>query len=168
MLLHWPHDGLAMESSLDALVSLQERGLVRHIGVSNYRSELLEQAAQHAKLLCTQLEFHVYLHVDPVLAVARKHGIQVAAYCPIARGQVMGDALLQRIGSVHGATAAQVALRWLTLQDGVVAVPKSVTPSRIEENLASLSLTLSEEERSQIDALDTQGRLIDPPFVSWD
>lgn len=168
MLLHWPHTGYPWQRSLDALVVLQDRGLVRHIGVSNYRSELLAQAAAHAPLRSTQLEFHVYLHVDPVLAVAREHGMAVAAYCPLARGKVVEDPLLARIGESHGRSAAQVALRWLVQQDNVVAIPKSSHPARLEANLAALDFALTPAEMRAIDALGRGERLIDPPFCTWD
>lgn len=168
MLLHWPHDGVSLERSLDALVALQQRGLVRHIGVSNYHSKLLARAADHAPLFCTQLEYHVFLHVGPVLEVARQASMKVAAYCPLARGGVVDTPLLREIGMNHGCTAAQVALRWLTMQDGVVAVPKSTTPSRIVENLASLEVVLTHDERKRIDELNRDQRLIDPDFVEWD
>ena len=168
MLLHWPHEDFPVEASLDGLVALQQRGLVRHIGVSNYRSGLLERAAAHAQLFCTQLEYHVYLHVEPVLAVARARGIKVAAYCPLARGGVVGDPVLEAIGAARGRSAADVALRWLTQQAGVVAVPKSATPSRIEANLASLDFDLTHREMAQVGSLGREQRLIDPPFCSWD
>ena len=166
LLIHWPHPTMDLRATLDAMQTFGER--VRHIGVSNFPSALVHEAAAHAPIVCNQIEYHPYLSQTAVLAACRAHHITIAAYCPIARGAVVHDPVLQDIGTAHGRTAAQVTLRWLVQQPGVVALPKSTTPSRIEENL-NVDFELSDEEMRRIYALaQPDGRLVDPFPVDWD
>jgi 2,5-diketo-D-gluconate reductase B len=82
---------------------------------------------------------------------------------------VDGDDTLREIAAAHGATPAQVALRWLVDQDRVAAIPKATSPERIEENLGALELRLDDAERRRIDALERGERLIDPTFApDWE
>ena len=80
-----------------------------------------------------------------------------------------GDHTLREIAAAHGATPAQVALRWLVDQDRVATIPKATSPERIEENLGALDLRLDDAERRRIDALERGERLIDPTFApDWE
>jgi diketogulonate reductase-like aldo/keto reductase len=73
------------------------------------------------------------------------------AYSPLGRGALARHPLLARLGRERGATAAQMALAWCLREPDVVAIPKSVDPKRIEENLAAAELQLSPAELAQID-----------------
>lgn len=75
----------------------------------------------------------------------------------MAQGAVLDDASIARIAATHERTPAQVVLRW-HLQQGRIVIPKSVTPSRIRENLDILGFELSAAELAAIDALDRDGR----------
>lgn len=80
----------------------------------------------------------------------RARNIVIEAYCPIVRGERAGDAILTEIAERHGKSWAQVLLRW-SLQKGFVPLPKSVTPSRIEENAHIYDFELSEEEMGRLE-----------------
>jgi len=169
LLIHWPSSEHPLEASLDAMVALEARGLTKAIGVSNFPSALFERAAQHAPIVCNQVEYHPFLAQADVLAAARRHGAAVTAYCPLAKGAVTSEPVIVQIASRHGASPAQVALRWLIQQPGVAAVPKTATPARLQENIGALELELSADEVAAIHALARGGRLVDPAFgPRWD
>jgi diketogulonate reductase-like aldo/keto reductase len=104
-----------------------------------------------------------------VLAAARRHGMAVVAYCPLARGKVPGDEILQRIGRGHGKSPAQVALRWLE-QQSIIPIPRTSKRERLAENRGSLDFTLSAAEMAEIDKLKRpSSRIVSPPQApQWD
>jgi diketogulonate reductase-like aldo/keto reductase len=110
-----------------------------------------------------QLEVHPYFRQSEVLAVDAEHGILSQAWSPIggitfyrdgSHGSTLEDATINEIAAAHGKTPAQVMLRW-HLQQGRQAIPKSVTPARIAENLDVFDFELTAEQLTAIDALDT-------------
>lgn len=170
LLLHWPNEAFPVDAALEALREVQDAGKARYIGVSNYPSAMLATAATIAPLTTNQVEYHCLLGQRAVLDTARKHGIAVTAYCPLAQGRLVDHPVLAQIGAAHDATPAQVALAWLLAQDGVLAIPKSRNPGRIAENFAAQELTLSTEERARIDELPKNQRTVDPAAfaIPWD
>ncbi|MEX0607565.1 MAG: aldo/keto reductase [Halofilum sp. (in: g-proteobacteria)] len=171
-LLHWPNPEVPLAETLQALLDARDSGRTRHIGVSNFPSKLMRQVSDIAgpgQIVTNQVEYHPFLNQRAVLDSARHLGIAVSAYCPLARGEVFGNAVLRRIGERHGKNPGQVALRWL-LDQNVVALPRTRTEAHAEANFEVFDFTLSEAEHDQIDR-DLQGhrRLIDPPFApDWD
>ena len=93
----------------------------------------------------------------------------VVAYSPIARGNAVGDKVLERIGKAHGKTAAQVCLRYL-VQQGIVVIPRTSKVERLEENIALFDFALSDEEMAQIATLaQRQNRIVDWSWSpKWD
>lgn len=171
LLVHWPiFKRATMAQILDAFVGLQERGLTRHIGVSNFPSTLLDQAARHAKIFTNQVEYHPYLDQSAVLKVCRAHDLLLTAYSPLARGKLLQDPVLTEIGAKTGHSAAQVALRWLVQQPGVSAIPKAASDNNRRANLAISEFELSPAQMARVHALARpDGRVIDPPFApDWD
>ncbi len=168
LLLHWPSDVAPLEATLEAMTRLRDEHKSRHIGVSNFPSQALEQAAGLAPIVTNQVEHHPYLAIDAIEDVADEHDLFVTAYSPLARGRVNDDALLREIADARGCTPAQVVLAWM-LQRGVAAIPKSGTPERIAQNHQASDITLSDDELARIRGLDEGLRLIDPPFApAWD
>lgn len=173
LLLHWPNPRVPLAATLAALDEARRRGLARHIGVSNFTTALIEEATRHAAapLLCDQVEYHPYLAQRAVLRACRAKGMVVTAYCPIARGRVMAEPLLQEIGRRHRKSAGQVALRWLVQQEGVCAIPRTSSEANAAANLAIFDFTLGEEEMAAIHGLAEPGsRICDYPGLSpvWD
>src|SRR6201999_1028376 len=133
---------------IGALNEVRAAGKVRHIGVSNFSAALMAEAEalSDAPLVTNQVEYHPYLGQSAVLAAARKAGMSVTAYYGMADGKVIGDPVIQAIGDRHGKAAAQVVLRWLVQQPGVVALSKTVSEARAAANLAVFDFALSAEE----------------------
>jgi len=171
-LIHWPSPDVGVREAVAALCAVHEAGLTRAVGISNFPVALIEEAvaATSVPLAVNQVEYHPYLDQTPVKRALQRHGMGLTAYCPLARGKVVDDPVIQPIAERHGVSPVAVTLAWLLAQDGVIAVPKSASPERIRGNLAALDVALSPEERDAIDALARpDGRLIDPDFAPrWD
>ena len=112
---------------------------------------------------------HPFLDQDKVLATCRRHHLSVTAYCPIARGKVPGNEVLERIGKARGKSSAQVSLRYL-LQQGIIPIPRSANPDHLAANLAVFDFALSEAEMAEIGKLKKpDGRVVNPPHApKWD
>jgi 2,5-diketo-D-gluconate reductase B len=170
-LIHWPAPGQDMRAPLETLAALRDGGRVRAIGVSNFPVALMRLAVEGLGLpiACNQVEYHPLLDQSAVLAYARTHGIAVAAYCPIARGEVFNQPELEAVARKHGATAAQVALRWLMDQDHVAAIPKAAREETQRQNLAALDLRLDDDDRARIARAPKNRRLVNPGWApAWD
>ena len=145
----------------------------RGIGVSNFPSKLLKEAARlsEAPLITDQVEYHPYLSQQAVLQTLRDMGGALTAWSPIAQGRVVKDPVLNAIGAAHGKSATQVTLRWLIQQEGVIAIPRTTNASRAAENLAVFDFSLSDAEMAAIfDLAEPNGRIgdwIDPAY-QWD
>ena len=172
LLLHWPKSTPPMAETIRALNDAKERGLTRHIGVTNFPSAQFRQAAalSEAPLITNQVEHHPYLAIDTLKAVARDLGSSITAWSPLAQGKIADDDVLAGIARAHGKTPGQVTLRWL-IQNGVIAIPRTTKESRAKENFNVFDFTLSADEIARIDGLArADGRLgdwIDPEF-QWD
>ena len=171
LLIHWPSKTVPLADTMPVLCAARKDGRARQIGIANFTVPLIEEAARLATepLVTNQIEVHPYLDQSKVIAACRKHGISITAYCPLARGQVPGDATLAAIGQRHGKSAAQVALRWL-VQQGIAIIPRSGKPERLAENMAVFDFALSDAEMAEIAALRRPGsRVVNPPHApKWD
>ena len=171
LLIHWPNPNVPMSESIGALNKAKRDGLTRHIGVANYTVALLKEAHAVTKepLVTNQIEVHPFLDQTKVIEASRSYGMAITAYCPIARGRVPGNPVLERIGKAHGKTASQVSLRWL-VQQGIIVIPGSGKPERQKENFAVLDFSLSGAEMNEIATLKKpDGRVVNPPQApKWD
>ena len=168
LLLHWPNPSVQLKETIGALCKMKARGLARHIGVSNFTVKLLDEAVRLSSepIVNNQIELHPYLDASKVIAACKRHGISVTAYCPLARGRVHGDIVLEKIGKArkHAKSAVQVALRYL-VQQGIIVVPRTNNPERLKENAAIFDFELSKAEMDEIRALASpKGRVVS---VSW-
>lgn len=157
-LTHWP----VAEKYVDtyrAIERLYEEKLIRVPGVSNHHTHHLEKIMANANVLpaVNQIECHPYLSQQPLRAFCKEHNITVTAWSPLGRGNVLEDETLIQIGKQHGKSTAQVILRW-HYQNDVIAIPKSVTPKRIEENAAIFDFQLTEEDMILINTLNQNKR----------
>lgn len=164
-LIHWPTNDVPLAATLHALREQQQRGLVRAIGVSNFPPKLLARATQLAPIACNQVEYHPYLAQTVLRDQCRKEGVLLVAYCPLARGKALRDPVVLSIARRVGGTPAQVVLRWLVQQQGVVAIPKSSKPAHIRENLGVDRIDLSQQDMATLSSLARGERLINPPFA---
>lgn len=173
LLIHWPNPEVPLAESMRALSSARRQGLTRHIGVSNFTIARLNEAMDISPepVAAAQFEYHPYLDQKRLLATARRLGLAITAYCPIALGKVANDKALIDIGRKYGKSAVQVTLRWLIQQDGVIAIPRTSRPERLKENLQVTDFALTNDEMARISSMTVAGsRLInEPQWVSeWD
>lgn len=171
LLIHWNNPEVPFADSIGSLCKAKQAGLTKHIGVANFTTTMLDEALKYAEepLVANQIEVHPFLDQSKLLAKCKELDISVTAYCPTARGNVPGDETLQRIGSAHGKTATQVALRWLA-QQNIVAIPRSANPEHLKANLDIFDFELTDAEMAEITALKRpDGRVVSPPFApQWD
>jgi len=173
LLVHWPAPDMPLPETMGALAQMKRRGLTRHIGVANFNIALLDEAISLCPepLVALQAEYHPYLDQSKVLAACRRHGLVFIAYCPLARGRLLGDPVIGEIARAKGRTAAQVALRWLVQQDGVAAIPGSSSRERVAENIDISGFALTDDEMKRIAALARRnGRVVNPVgrVSAWD
>jgi len=172
LILHQPAP-TRFDATLDAYRALERLladGAVRAIGVSNFMPAHLDALLEATDVVpaVNQVELHPYFQQPEVQAADARHGIVTQAWSPIGgitfypgwgddRRSTLDDPTLAAIAAAHGKTPAQVMLRW-HLQEGRSAIPKSVTPSRIAENLAVTGFELTADEVAAVDALDSGRR----------
>ncbi|HEY3686103.1 MAG TPA: aldo/keto reductase [Streptosporangiaceae bacterium] len=157
-LMHWPmpERDLYIET-WRAMERLHEEGLARAIGVCNFPAAHLDRLVKEARTIpvLNQIELHPYLTQAEMRAVDSGYGIATEAWSPLGQGKgLLSDPVLAHIAETYGRTPAQVVLRW-HLQLGNIVIPKSVTPSRIEENLDVFGFSL---ERGDMDAISALNR----------
>jgi len=160
-LIHWPAPANdRYPDSWRAMEQLLADGRVRAIGVSNFTPEHLERLAETADIVpaVNQIELHPRLTQTRTSAANTARGIATEAWSPLAQGGLLADPVIADVAARAGRTPAQVILRW-HLQQGRIAIPKSVTPSRIAENLAVFDFELSATDLLLIDALNTDSRI---------
>ena len=172
LLLHWPSAAVPLADQLGALNDAVRAGKVRHIGVSNFNRAMMADAIRlsPAPIVTNQVEYHPFLNQTLPLEAARRAGAALTAYCGMAVGRVFSEPVLAEIAAAQQRTIAQVVLRWL-LQQGVVALSRSVNPERIAANVRVFDFELSAEEMAAISALARPGsRIVDPPGLApeWD
>ena len=170
-LVHWPSPNMNLPAMFETLIKLKEEGRTRAIGVANFNLALLKTVVEEIKapIACNQIEYHVMLDQTPVRRYLAAKAIPLVAYCPLAQGKVASDPTLIAIGRKHGASAAQVALKWLLDQDGVAAIPKASRAESQKANLGALNIGLDEEDLKAIAGLPKQLRLVNPGFApAWD
>ena len=173
LLLHWPNEAVPLAVQIGELNAVRERGLAKHIGISNFNTAQMAEAVRlsAAPLATNQVEYHPYLDQMKVLEAAGPHGMALTAYYAMADGKVPNDPVLREIGAAHGKTAAQVGLRWLIQQPDVVALTKTATESRLAENLALFDFVLTPDEMTRIHRLaGPNGRIVSPDGLApaWD
>jgi 2,5-diketo-D-gluconate reductase B len=166
--VHWPLGAYDPEDTLRAFDELRDDGLIRHVGLSNFTPDLLDEARDHldAPIAVHQVEMHPLLQQDELVAYARNHDHVLVAYSPIARGEVFEEPTIRRIAEKHDVTPAQVSLAWLAGKENVVAVPKA-TGAHLAENLAAVDVDLDDEDVAAIEAIDREERVVDIDRAPW-
>lgn len=156
-LIHWPVKGKYKET-WRALEKLYADGLVRAIGVCNFQTHHLEDLKDGASIvpMVNQVEYHPLLAQIELRDYCRANNIQLEAWSPLMQGN-LDLPVLAEIGERYGKTPAQVVLRW-DLQNEVVTIPKSTTPSRIKSNADIFDFVLAQDDMDRITALNQSKR----------
>jgi len=167
-LIHWPApaEGRALDS-WRAFERIKLDGRARTIGVSNFRVEDLEMLEREAQVLPTvnQIELHPHLQQGELREWHADRRVATEAWSPLAQAELLSNATIAAVSSRRDRTPAQVILRW-HLQLGNVVIPKSATPARIRENIALFDFELSDEDMTELAALDV-GKRIGPDPASF-
>lgn len=198
-LIHWPvafkpdisfpekaEDFLSLEEvplieTWKEMIKAKEQGLVKHIGVSNFSIEKLEELmndTDHAPEM-NQVELHPYLQQDKLLEFCSKNGINVTGYSPLGSGDrsdemkaddepsLLENPVINKIAKKHGASAGQILIKW-SEQRGTAVIPKSTNEGRIKENLQSAGFQLDEDDLKQIADLDDHFRYVTGKFFEME
>lgn len=163
-LIHWPsaHRGLFVDT-WKALVTLKEEGRAKSIGVSNFYPEHIEKIVAETGVVpvINQIELHPDFQQRETRAFHEKHKIATQSWSPLGQGKLLGHPVIAEIAQRLGRTPAQVIIRW-HIENGLVVIPKSVTPSRIVENFKVFDFKLSAEDLDRLNGLDDAGSRIGP------
>jgi alcohol dehydrogenase (NADP+) len=198
-LIHWPvafkpdvsfpekaEDFLSLEEvplieTWKEMIKAKEQGMVKHIGVSNFSIEKLEELmndTDHAPEM-NQVELHPYLQQDKLLEFCSRNGINVTGYSPLGSGDrsdemkaddepsLLENPVINKIAKKHGASAGQILIKW-SEQRGTAVIPKSTNEGRIKENLQSAGFQLDEDDLKQIADLDDHFRYVTGKFFEME
>ncbi|MEH0739892.1 2,5-didehydrogluconate reductase DkgB [Vibrio cholerae] len=171
-LIHWPGTEKNIEEYMNALMEAKTLGLTKQIGVSNFNIDLLQQAINIVgvdHIATNQIELSPYLQNNKLVEFMQQQGIQVTSYMTLAYGKVLHDKVIKQIAVECNATPAQVTLAW-ALNKGYAVIPSSTKRDNLASNLEAQKLTLSDDNMARIDALERNGREVDPDGLApiWD
>jgi 2,5-diketo-D-gluconate reductase A len=157
LLLHWPLPARGLfVSTLQTFKRLQDEGRVRSVGVSNFKPAHLETLAQEAGIVpaVNQIQIDPTIQRQDQRRYDEEHGIVTESWSPLGGpgAALLEDRTITATAEALQRTAGQVVLRW-HVQQGLVALPKSATPSRQAENLAVFDFELSAEDMAALDGL---------------
>ncbi|MEO1300535.1 MAG: aldo/keto reductase [Cyanobacteria bacterium J06636_16] len=174
----WPLAEMPLSKTFAAMIKLQEQGLVKSVGVSNFSVSKLEKLIAESDVVpvVNQVELHPYNPQNDLLAYCQGQGIHLTAYSPLGSGDrpdsmkakdeppLLANEDVKAIAAEEGLSTAQVLIAW-AIDRGTSVIPKSTNPDRIAQNLAAASHTLSDKARAAIDAIDVRFRYVSPQ--SW-
>ncbi|MEL7608017.1 MAG: aldo/keto reductase [Bacillota bacterium] len=162
-LIHWPcaRGENADDVNRDTWMALEElygKGKIRAIGVSNFLRKHLAPLLETAKVLpaVNQIEYHPGYAQRDIFLYNSERNILTQAWAPLGSGAVLGLPLLSELGRKYGRSPAQICLRWC-VQQGILPLVKSTTPSRILENIEIFDFVLDQDDMAAIDALPETG-----------
>ncbi len=160
-LLHW-QGSYPYEATLEGLIKLQERGLIRSYGISNFDTPDVNDwlvAEQNVgspyQTVCNQVYYALNargIEYD-LIPLLKEKGMALMAYSPLGAGELMNDPKLIALAKEAGLTSAQVALAWVLRQPNTVAIPKTVHLERLKENLSAANLVLDDALLKALDQI---------------
>lgn len=164
-LIHWPASSSQYDNweeinleTWKAMTELYKAGRIKSIGVSNFMPYHLEALMKtEVPPMVNQIEYHPGLTQAETVDYCKKHGILVEAWSPLGMGRMLNNETLKHIAGKYGKSVAQLCIRWC-LQNGVLPLPKSVTPARIVENADVFDFEISDDDMAQISAMSYFGR----------
>lgn len=155
-LLHW-RGQFALRETIAAFETLQQQGKIGAWGVSNFDTDDMEELFSvqgGSNCAANQVLYNISRRgpEHDLLPWCQKNRVPLMAYSPIEQGRILKNHELIRIAKAYQATPAQIALAFLLERDGVIAIPKSSHPHRVEENRGATELDISEEDWIALDA----------------
>ncbi len=170
-------DVLTISETWEAMEGLVDKGLCRHIGVSNFSVNKLKVLLNGARLKpeMNQIELHPYLQQPAMLEFCNKNGVHITAYSPLGSPDrpaglkaenepvLLEDPTIEMIAERRGVTQAQVLISW-AIHRGTAVIPKSVNPARMKQNLAAVEVSLTQDDMKEIAKLDRNRRYVNGEF----
>ena len=163
LLIHWPNPGLDQYvEAFRGMRAAQDDGLVRAVGVSNFKPAHLQKLADAGLVPeVNQVQLDPYRPRRDVREANTALGVVTEAWSPLGKGSsLLEDAVLADLAAKYGKTPAQVVLRW-DVQCGIVTIPKSANPQRMAENLDIFDFELDAAEMTALDNLETGAPVTD-------
>lgn len=167
-------DDVSIQETWGAMEELVKKGLVKSIGVANFTTMMLVDLLTYAKIkpVMNQIELHPYNSQVELIEFCQYKDIAVTAYSPLGRQGVttikgpklFDEQIVKHIATKHTKTPAQILLNW-AISRGTIPIPKSATPERVRENIVVFDFELTDDERSAINSLNRNYRLVDP--IEW-
>jgi len=164
-------ENISVRQTWEAMEQLVEKGLVKSIGVANFNTTMLLDLLTYAKIkpVINQIEVHPYNAQSKLIKYCRDNDIVVTAYSPLGRQGAQGvtgprlfdDQVIKELSVKYAHSPSQILINW-ALMRGTIAIPKSVTPSRIKENIQVYDFELSVEDMAKIESLNQNHRFVDP------
>lgn len=161
-LIHWPGPNKDLYTeSWKAMETIYKEKKVKAIGVCNFHIHHLQHLLDNTEIVPTinQIELHPRMNQAEIRQYCKEKEIQVQAWGPLMQGKRDLDApIFIELGKKYNKTPAQVILKWHH-QHNIIAIPKSETPSRIEENINIFDFNISQEDMNRIDDYNTNDRI---------
>lgn len=161
LLIHWPAPGREKYvETWRAMIDAQRSGKARSIGVSNFNRDHLQRLIDETGVapVLNQIELHPFMQQSELRHAHESMGIATQSWSPLGQGSALTNPVILELARKHGKTAAQIIIRW-HLELGLIAIPKSITPSRIRENLDVFDFALDTSDLAAIATLDSGKRL---------
>jgi pyridoxine 4-dehydrogenase len=155
--VHGPAEG-SIEAPFSALAELQQKGLVRHIGLSNVTPTQIAEARQIAPIVCVQNHYNVaHRDDDALIAELTRDGIAYVPFFPLGGFSPLQSATLSEVAAQLGATPMQVALAWLLHRSpNILVIPGTSSPAHFRENLAAAKLEIPAEMLARLNSINGQ------------
>ncbi len=153
LLLHWPADSDTNKLAADLLNECVHKKYAKLVGVSNFSLAQLKLVQKMAPVCCNQVEYSPYNNNKQLLQYMQQQGLMLTAYSPLARGEVLKEAIIKKLAEKHQRSGAQIVLRWLLEQNNVAAIPKAGSEKHSLQNLQVFDFELSENDMQQVFAL---------------
>lgn len=157
LLIHWAVPSLdKYVETWKAMIEIRDAGRVRSIGVSNFHGHHIDRLVAETGVMpsVNQVELHPRFQQRALRDYHQEKGIITESWSPLGSGRLIKDQTLSEIGEKHGKSVAQVMIRW-HLQQGLIVIPKSVTPSRIRDNFAVFDFELDAQDLERIADMDS-------------
>nr|XP_060630000.1 uncharacterized oxidoreductase ZK1290.5-like isoform X1 [Anolis sagrei ordinatus] len=174
-LVHWPDAHFPGKSSRDiraetwrAMEELYETGLCQSIGVSNFLIDHLEELKEDCQITphVNQVEYHPFQRPQELVNYCRRRNIVFEGYCPLAKGEALSHPNIIQLAKKYARTPAQICIRW-SIQNGIVTIPKSTKPERIQENCQVFDFSLEEEDMEYLDSMNINKKMIHLTYPLW-
>ncbi len=152
--IHQPKEG-SLEPQLETLIKLKERGLIRHIGLSNVTARQVADARKMTPIVCVQNMYNLAnRHDDALVDQLAEQGIAYVPFFPLGGFSPLQSTQLNEVAAELNATPMQVALAWLLKRSpNILLIPGTSSPQHLQENLASGQLTLSDDVMEKLNGI---------------